>query len=359
MSTQSPQDPFEGLVRRKRRRAPVVTPAPEDMTGPLPGGFVPADPELPPSLPARRPALGDSVGAWDDLPWPTAADDNPESGSGDLAASNEPTARDGLVPQTSGAGHAASEYDTAGFGRHLAESQHPLLPHDERFTDRVRDVPVATLGRTQPTHGAAAAAAHISGARAGSAAAASLRKRRRSSVSGARWALEWLVVLVGAVAIALLIKAFAFQAFRIPSDSMVPTLIKEDRVLVSKQSYTFGEIDRGDVVVFHRPPHWQETGGAAPKELIKRVIGLPGETIDAVDGKVRVDGKEIDESEYLDKSVKTEIAEPIKVPKGEVLLLGDNRGDSTDGRFFGTVSTKIIVGRAVARIWPPERVGGL
>lgn len=343
MSDLSSQDPFEGLVRRRRRRAPVSVPAPEDMTGPLPGGFVPEDPEMPPSLPARRLPTGLQGGAWDDLPWPSATDDvvDPQL---------EPAA--GAALSAPGSGTEPS---------HLTDGGHQLLPHSERFTDRVRDTPVPPVGRTPAAHAAAAAAAatNISGARAGSAAAASLRKRRRSSVSGARWALEWLVVLVGAVAIALLIKAFAFQAFRIPSDSMVPTLIKEDRVLVSKQSYTFGDIDRGDVVVFHRPPHWKETGEVAPKELIKRVIGLPGETVDAVDGKVRVDGKVIDESAYLDKSVKTEMSEPITVPKGEVLLLGDNRGDSTDGRYFGTVSTKIIVGRAVARIWPPERIGRL
>lgn len=357
MSTQSPQDPFEGLVRRRRRRAPVAVPAPEDMTGPLPGGFVPEDPELPPSLPARRPDVGQAVGAWDDLPWPSASDDAPENVEPPRTSASSGTAS--LAPRLPAPGIDGASLAGAAGLRHDAQRQHSLVPHDERFTDRLRDNPVPQGPRTSPAHGAVAAATHISGAQAGSAAAASLRKRRRSSVSGARWALEWLVVLVGAVAIALLIKAFAFQAFRIPSDSMVPTLIKEDRVLVSKQSYTFGEIDRGDVVVFHRPPHWKETGGVAPKELIKRVIGLPGETVDAVDGKVRINGKEIDESAYLDKSVMTEIAEPIKVPKGEVLLLGDNRGDSTDGRYFGTVSTKIIVGRAVARIWPPERIGGL
>lgn len=193
----------------------------------------------------------------------------------------------------------------------------------------------------------------------GAAAATALAHRRKASVSSARWILEWLFVIAIAVAVALLIKSFAFQAFRIPSDSMVPTLIKEDRVMVNKLSYRLHGVNRGDVVVFERPPNYLPNDRNAPKDLIKRVIGLPGETVDSRNGRVYVDGKPLDESEYLSAEITTTIAKPIQVPEGKVLVLGDNRNNSEDGRFFGPIDEDLIVGRAFLRMWPFNRLDWL
>src|SRR5436309_7755444 len=113
--------------------------------------------------------------------------------------------------------------------------------------------------------------------------------QKRSSV---RSAVEWVVIVVAALLAALLIKTFLLQAFYIPSDSMNPTLVQRDRVLVNKLSYHFHDVHRGDVVVFKRPP-----GENDPKikDLIKRVIGLPGETVEGRDGSVVIDGRALKE----------------------------------------------------------------
>src|SRR5438105_13642044 len=108
---------------------------------------------------------------------------------------------------------------------------------------------------------------------------------RRSSV---RSAVEWVVIVAAALLAALLIKTFLLQAFYIPSDSMNPTLVQRDRVLVNKLSYHFHDVHRGDIVVFKRPP-----GETDPKikDLIKRVIALPGDTVEGRDGQIIIDGR--------------------------------------------------------------------
>ena len=108
--------------------------------------------------------------------------------------------------------------------------------------------------------------------------------------------------MAAALLAALLIKTFLLQAFYIPSDSMNPTLVQRDRVLVNKLSYHFHDVHRGDIVVFKRPP--EETDPKI-KDLIKRVIGLPGDTIESRDGHMYVNGKLLKES-YLDKGVLTD-----------------------------------------------------
>ncbi len=168
-------------------------------------------------------------------------------------------------------------------------------------------------------------------------------------------ALEWGILIISALAIALLIKTFLFQAFYIPSESMVPTLEKNDRVLVNKLSYEMHDVHRGDVVVFKAPP------GIDPnvKDLVKRVIGLPGETIEArSDGHVYIDEKMLDEK-WLSPLVKTEPGfDPIKVPPDSYYVLGDNRPNSKDSRYFPThfITKKDIVGRVFLRIWPLNRI---
>lgn len=173
-------------------------------------------------------------------------------------------------------------------------------------------------------------------------------KEARRPSSPLRGAVEWVLILLGAVAVAFVIKTFLFQAFYIPSVSMEPTLKVRDRVIVNKLSYDFHDVHRGDIIVFKSPPG-EET--ATVKDLIKRVIGLPGETVEARDGHILIDGQPLQEP-YLVDGVTTGEMEPHKVPAGHLWVMGDNRPNSKDSRFFGAIDEDLIVGRAFVRVWP-------
>lgn len=177
-------------------------------------------------------------------------------------------------------------------------------------------------------------------------------RRRRSS---RRNALEWAIVIVGAVLVAVLLRWLVVQAFYIPSASMEPALEVGDRVLVNKLAYRLGEPERGDIVVFERPPN---SGAGAVDDLIKRVIGLPGETIEAHDGRVFIDGEKLAEPWLAEGTVTPDFA-AAEVPSGHVFVLGDNRPNSEASNRFGPIDDDLIVGRAFVRIWPLARVSGL
>jgi len=190
-----------------------------------------------------------------------------------------------------------------------------------------------------------------------------------------RTAIEWTILIVAAVVIAVVIKSFLFQAFYIPSASMDPTLKVGDRVLVNKLSYDLHDVHRGDIVVFAAEPN-KEWQSAHIDDLVKRVIGLPGETVTQCDGeKVCIDGKVLQES-YLPKDTPTIFPSTLpklsdrvnacapdspaggcKVPAGMVFVMGDNRTNSADSRAHGPVKQSSIVGRVFVRIWPPNRIG--
>jgi len=179
------------------------------------------------------------------------------------------------------------------------------------------------------------------------------RRIARTATSRRREVIEWVVLVGAALVIAVLIKTFLFQAFFIPSESMVPTLKVGDRVLVNKLAYDYGDVDRGDVVVFEAPPEARSTEIA---DLVKRVIGLPGDTVEARDdGAVYVNGKQLDEP-YLPPGTTTTNLPPTKVPAGHIFVMGDNRGASRDSRYFGPVKESSIVGRVFVKIWPPARI---
>jgi signal peptidase I len=195
-----------------------------------------------------------------------------------------------------------------------------------------------------------------------------------------RTVVEWVVLVVAAILIALVIKQFLFQAFYIPSRSMVPTLEVGDRVLVNKLSYDLHDVNRGDIVVFRAEPNqdWQRAG---IDDLVKRVIGLPGETITECEtGRVCIDGRLLSES-YLPSGTTTDLyhgsrtdgqpdaamhgcaADSPKggctVPAGEYFVMGDNRSESSDARDHGPIKGSSIVGRVFVRIWPLNRLGFL
>ncbi len=183
-----------------------------------------------------------------------------------------------------------------------------------------------------------------------------LPKRRRSSAT--KTTVEWVVLIGAALVIALLIKAFLFQAFYIPSESMTPTLEKNDRVLVNKLSYKLHAVHRGDIVGFKAPP------GTDPsvKDLVKRVIGLPGETVTEQDGQIYINGTKLNE-QYLPQGTVSDCAAFAPhcfpngpIPKDEYWVMGDNRPASKDSRYFKFIRKKDIVGRAFIRIWPLNRL---
>ena len=173
-----------------------------------------------------------------------------------------------------------------------------------------------------------------------------------------RTILEWLGVIGGGIAIALLVEAFLIQAFWIPSPSMEPTLDVGDRVLVNKLSYKFHEVNRGDVVVFERPPGASTGQNGEIKDLIKRVIAVGGDTVEAKEGEVFVNGERIDEN-YLEPGTSTDNLPLKTIPDGRVFVMGDNRTNSEDSRVFGPIGEDAIVGRAFIRVLPVTDIGWL
>ncbi len=179
----------------------------------------------------------------------------------------------------------------------------------------------------------------------------------RSSARRSRWVIEWVTVLLIAIVLAVGVRTYVAQMFYIPSGSMLPTLQVGDRIVVDKLSYHLHGVGRGDVVVFRRPPLEQ----AAYADLVKRVIGLPGDTIGAVDGRVTVDGRALAEPWLPVPRPQTipsplsapySLNHPFVVPAGEYFVMGDNRTDSADSRYFGPIPGDLIVGRMVIKVWP-------
>ncbi len=171
--------------------------------------------------------------------------------------------------------------------------------------------------------------------------------KRRKSLS--RIVFEWLSIAIIAFVLALVVRAFVFQSFYIPSGSMLPTLQIGDRILVDKLSYDLHGIHEGDIVVFRKPA--SDTNSAGITDLVKRVIGLPGQRIAAINGQVYINGKLLKEP-FLPKSALTYNLPSQVVPKGDVFVMGDNRTNSKDSRIFGPISEKLIVGKVVLIFWP-------
>ena len=174
------------------------------------------------------------------------------------------------------------------------------------------------------------------------------REKRKKDI------LEHAVILVVAFVLVFgFIKPFVVEAFRVPTESMVPTLQVGDRFLANKFFYRFAEPERGDIVVFDGV----EEGVDEP--LVKRVAGLPGDVVHVEGGTLFVNGEPQDEP-YLNTDVVPDLSPsygPTEVPEGHVFVLGDNRGNSGDSRFFGFVPKENIRGEAFLRFWPLTRAG--
>ncbi|GBD30518.1 Signal peptidase I [bacterium HR32] len=166
-----------------------------------------------------------------------------------------------------------------------------------------------------------------------------------------RVVLETVDAALFAVVLAFVIITFVVQAFYIPSGSMEPTLRVGDRILVAKFYYRLAPIQRGDVIVFRYPLN-------PGKDFVKRVVGLPGDTVELRAGVVFVNGAaRPDLTPSQGDGTCAQNYGPRKVDPGHLFVMGDNRCNSEDSRFFGLVPTRNVVGKAVLVYWPPHRVG--
>jgi signal peptidase I len=171
-----------------------------------------------------------------------------------------------------------------------------------------------------------------------------------------RWFIEWGIIIVLAIVAAVLVRAYVFETFFIPSGSMEPTLDIGDRIVVNKLSYDLHAVGRGDIVVFRRPPN-EHCGGPPVPDLVKRVIGLPTETIQGRNGGVYVTGKYLPEPWLKgDPYAHTTPFGPLKIPKGDYFMMGDHRTDSCDSRTWGPIPGSYFVGKVDLRIWPLSRI---
>lgn len=184
--------------------------------------------------------------------------------------------------------------------------------------------------------------------------------------SSSRWIVELVGVVVVAILVAVLLRTFVVATYSIPSGSMEPTLQIGDRIVVNKLSYHLHGVGRGNIVVFTTPPN-ENCAGPPVSDLVKRVIGLPGEVISLKDGNVYIDGRLLPEP-FLPPSVRDDtypgpstapysLHRAYRIPAGEVYVMGDNRPDSCDSRFWGPIHESTIVGKVDLRIWPLSRIG--
>ncbi|HEY9808047.1 MAG TPA: signal peptidase I [Halomicronema sp.] len=165
--------------------------------------------------------------------------------------------------------------------------------------------------------------------------------------------IEALKTVGLSVILAFGIRAFVAEARYIPSGSMEPTLQINDRLIVDKLSYNFAIPQRGDIVVFNPTETLEKQN--FHDAFIKRVIGLPGEKVEVKGGRVFINDKALRE-QYIADEPNYQYG-PVTVPDGQYLVLGDNRNNSYDSHYWGYVPREKIIGRAVVRFWPPNRVG--
>ncbi|MGD0082593.1 MAG: signal peptidase I [Acidimicrobiales bacterium] len=169
-----------------------------------------------------------------------------------------------------------------------------------------------------------------------------LHYRRRSY----HWVLSWFLILVVAGGFAFGLRLFVVQTFYVPTGSMIPNLLVGDRILVLKVGYT---IDRGSIVVFRRPPH--DTDDPSDEDLVKRVIGLPGDTISSKGSTVYINGKPLSEPWLPKGTILGQSIRQKKIPPGYYFMMGDNRDESYDSRDWGPLPRSYIIGKVFLIIW--------
>jgi signal peptidase I len=166
-----------------------------------------------------------------------------------------------------------------------------------------------------------------------------------------RSVVEWLIVLVAAVLVSLLVRTYVFQTFFIPSGSMEPTLYKGNRIVVDKLAVEFGTINIGDIVVFKAPPDVAKDCSDPVADLVKRVIGVPGDHLTSRGNTIYVNGVALKEKWSHWEPLGPAIGK-VTVPKGQYFMMGDHHNDSCDSRTWGTVPRSDIIGKVFLKFWP-------
>ena len=202
------------------------------------------------------------------------------------------------------------------------------------------------------------------------------RKKKEQSAAGSL--IELVTIVAVALGLALGIQAFLVKPFRIPSESMVPTLAIGQRVLVDRVSQRFSDPDRGDVTVFKPPkgadddrcgvrkpenmPCPRPTKDRSDTNFIKRIVGMPGERLKVINNRVYINGRKQDEP-FINSRTPCEqlcnMPREITIPKDHYFMMGDSRGASADSREWGPVPRKWLIGQAFVTYWPPKRIGPL
>jgi signal peptidase I len=166
-----------------------------------------------------------------------------------------------------------------------------------------------------------------------------------------RSVVQWIVVVAAAVLVSLLVRTYVFQTFYIPSGSMKPTLYKGNRIVVDKLAVEFGTIDIGDIVVFKAPPGVSEDCTDPVTDLVKRVIGVPGDTLISRGNTIYVNGAPLKENwshyEPLGPAINK-----VTLRSGQYFMMGDNHAESCDSRYWGTVPRSDIIGKVFLKFWP-------
>ncbi len=170
-----------------------------------------------------------------------------------------------------------------------------------------------------------------------------------------RVAIEWTLILIVAVMASFLVRTFAFQTFYIPSASMNPTLWQGDRIIVNKLSVDFGTINIGDIVVFKAPPGVAKLCRDPVTDLVKRVIGLPGDHLYSRGNTIYVNGTPLDQKWSVYPIIGTPIS-PTTVTPGHYFMMGDNHPGSCDSRRWGAVPRSDLIGKVFVRIWPLKSI---
>ena len=163
---------------------------------------------------------------------------------------------------------------------------------------------------------------------------------------------EWAIIILAAFVMSLLLRNFLVDSRIVPTGSMIPTIQEQDRVLVDRLFYKWDTLERGDIIVFAAPEEAGEN-----KDLVKRLIGLPGEEVEIRNGRVWIDGKSLNEP-YLAEPINYKYG-PITVEEGNYFVLGDNRNWSKDSHYWGLLDQKNVIGRVWIRYWPFNNFGPL
>ncbi len=166
--------------------------------------------------------------------------------------------------------------------------------------------------------------------------------------------IHWARDLLVSIVIAIVVILFIYQPVKVEGTSMMPALVDQERIFINKFVYRFniGKIERGDMIVFWFPQD-------PSKSYIKRVIGTPGDTVDVDNGRVRINGKLLEEK-YVPEEYRDHVSiPPTQVPEDQYFVLGDHRSSSNDSRSWGMVPRRYIYGKAVFVYWPPEKMGVL